>query len=290
VECELIVFYEAYFEIRAAVHRSIARQEDYSNIERSGEEVFCVTCIGSIGHLEKIHSAMIKKLKDSGRLNITLLLTLMSLFCFFLSILRFYFSETKVFLFLNWNLFLAMIPWAASTMMLVNKNYRSNKVALLILLLTWLLFFPNAPYILTDLFHLHQRASVPMWFDLVVILSFAWTGLAFGFISLFDIETLLSTYFQKRIVRIFTITFLFVGSFGIYLGRYRRWNSWDILSDPSQLLAEIGNRFIDPFSHPRTWGVTLFMGILLNMMFLTFKLFASNQRLTLDGNKFHVKE
>src|SRR5262249_14333162 len=131
---------------------------------------------------------MIKALRESGRFNQTLLLAGMSLFCFVLWIFRSFFSESLFFIFFNWNLFLAFIPWAVSSLIILNPKLRSNKLALLSLFTVWLLFFPNAPYILTDLFHLRLRGSAPIWFDLGVILAFAWTGLTFGFISLMDIE------------------------------------------------------------------------------------------------------
>lgn len=220
---------------------------------------------------------MVQKLIHSKRFQLTLLLALMSVFCFSLSVFRFYFSETKTFLFLNWNLFLAFIPWLATNLIILSKRLQNNKVVLILVLAIWLLFFPNAPYILTDLFHLRVRSSIPIWYDLVVILSFAWTGLTFGFLSLVDIESLASKYMNARLVRGIMFVLLFAGGFGIYLGRYLRWNSWDILNNPLSMLSEIGERFIDPFSHPRTWGMTILFGILLNMMFWTFKLFAPQE-------------
>ena len=131
----------------------------------------------------------------------------------------------------------------------------------------WLLFFPNAPYILTDLFHLHQRAGVPVWFDLILILSYAWTGLWAGMISLRTIqEELIQKTFKKGSFLVI-ITLLFITGFGIYLGRFLRFNSWDLIQEPGTLVKSIAERFIHPFQHPRTWGVTLGMGALLNFMY-----------------------
>ena len=213
---------------------------------------------------------MIRRLKYLNRLDITILLIVMSLFSFGLSVSRFIITDTKVFLFLNWNLFLAFIPWLISSWLVIKGT--TTKVSLVLLTVSWLLFFPNSPYILTDLFHLQMRASAPIWFDLVVIRSFAWTGLMFGFISLMDIETLLKKYAGEKITNLVSILFLFLASFGIYLGRYLRWNSWDTISNPFGLFNDIFDRIISPFDHPRTWGMTLLMGILLNMMYFSIKL------------------
>jgi len=181
------------------------------------------------------------------------------------------------YIFLVWNLFLAFIPWAIGTGIILNHDLRNNKIAVTLLVLIWLAFFPNSPYILTDLFHLKQRGSIPIWFDLVLVLSFAWTGLAFGFISLIDIEKLFYRSLRPKIIRAVIVVLLFAGSFGVYLGRFQRWNSWDFIKDPVALWTDIGDRFINPFDHPRTWGVTVFLGILLNMIFWTFKLFSSKE-------------
>jgi uncharacterized membrane protein len=141
-----------------------------------------------------------------------------------------------------------------------------------LLSVAWLLFFPNAPYILTDLFHLRLKTAMPVWFDLVLILSFAWTGLLFGFLSLWDIERLWSQSVRKTYVTFLSTGLLFAGSFGIYIGRYLRWNSWDAIPEPFNLIYDIGERIINPFAHPRTWGMTLLMGLFLNILYWSFRL------------------
>ena len=203
---------------------------------------------------------LLKTLKENDRLNETLFLGGLSLLCLAVSLFRFVYTDTKVFLFLNWNLFLAFVPWALSSVVILRPHLRQSKWMLTLLLCVWLLFFPNAPYILTDLFHLRLNSSMPVWFDLVLILLYAWTGLMFGFLSLWDIENVL----RKGV--------MFAGSFGIYIGRYLRWNSWDILTSPFQLLYDIGDRFVNPFAHPRTWGMTLLMGVFLNVLYFSFRL------------------
>jgi uncharacterized membrane protein len=125
---------------------------------------------------------------------------------------------------------------------------------------------------LTDLFHLRLHLSMPVWFDLVLILSFAWTGLLFGFFSLWDIEQLLSKSIKQTYVTIISVVLLFLGSFGIYIGRYLRWNSWDIISEPFKLMYDISDRVINPFAHPQTWGMTVLMWIFLLILYESFRL------------------
>jgi uncharacterized membrane protein len=215
---------------------------------------------------------MWKLLKEKNRLNETLFLGILTLFCFGISLFRFVYTDTKVFLFLNWNLFLAFIPWALTSWVILKPNLQKSRFTLFLLLGSWLLFFPNAPYILTDLFHLRLQTAMPIWFDLILILSFAWTGLLFGFMSLWDIEKIMKVSLKTKYVIMISIVLLFLGSFGIYLGRFLRWNSWDIISEPLTIIYEITDRIINPFQHPRTWGMTIFMGLFLNMIYLSFRL------------------
>lgn len=215
---------------------------------------------------------MVKALKEHKRLHETIFLGAITFFCLGISIFRYFHTDTKVFLFLNWNLFLAFIPWVLTSLVIINPKFKQSKLTLIVLLGSWLLFFPNAPYILTDLFHLRLKSSMPIWFDLILILSFAWSGLMFGFLSLWDIEKILLKSINKTYVSLISFGLLFLGSFGIYIGRFLRWNSWDIITEPINLLYDVSDRFLNPFVHPRTWGMTIFMGLFLNIVYLSFKI------------------
>ncbi len=215
---------------------------------------------------------MFKLIVAKGRIEEALFMAMLSFGCFGISVVRVLYSKSFLFLFLNWNLFLAFIPWLLTNIVITNPTLKTKKITYGVLLLVWLLFFPNAPYILTDLFHLRIETAVPIWFDLVMILCFAWTGLLFGFLSLWDIENLFAGKVHSNWVRLISIILLFLGSFGIYLGRYLRWNSWDILSKPFELVYDISDRFIHPFIHPKTWGVTFAMFTFLNLVYWSFRL------------------
>ena len=217
----------------------------------------------------------IDTLKASNRWNEVCFMGALSFFCVILFVARVSYSGRIMFHFLNWNLFLAFVPWALTTWLTVHTRFQKSKVAVGLVVCLWLLFFPNAPYILTDLFHLTNpyRGNVPLWFDLVMILSFAWTGLLFGFLSLWDIERVLARFItRKTAIPMMSVLLLFVSSFGIYLGRFLRWNSWDIFRDPVRLVYDIGDRVAKPHDHPSTWGVTLLLGLFLCILYFSFKL------------------
>ena len=176
-----------------------------------------------------------------------------------------------LFLFLIWNLFLALIPFAISTMLGIAKGPLRARL-LVPVGAAWLLFFPNAPYILTDLFHLERRAGVPFWYDLALILSCAWNGLMLAYASLADMQRLVQRRLGTGAGWAFATVALLLSSFGIYLGRYLRFNSWDVLANPLTLFYDIVNRILHPFSFPGTWGVTLVFGVFLLIGYSTVRL------------------
>lgn len=213
--------------------------------------------------------SFISSLRDNNRLSVTVILALSCLLSVSLEAFRVFYSGFYTYLFLIWNLFLAILPYVLSTFFLLYYKKIKSFVLTAVILCSWLLIFPNSPYIVTDFFHLAPRASVPYWFDLGLILSFAWNGLMLGFISLYDIQTALGRKYGIVKGWVFAIFSLVLGSFGIYLGRYERFNSWDVLTNPVSLFIDIADRFIHPFSHPRTMLMTLLFSVVLIFGYVT---------------------
>lgn len=211
---------------------------------------------------------LIWKLKEKNRLTPLFLFTITTAICVAMVAVRMHYTSKITFVFLVWNIFLALIPYGISTLLVMYHERIRNRWLLLFPFVFWLSFFPNAPYILTDLFHLKQRAGVPFWYDLSLILFFAWNGLMLGYASLLDIQYVLTKRFTSWIGWIVTLGSLMLGAFGIYLGRYLRWNSWDILSSPGGLFADIADRLIDPRAYPQTYGVTIIFSVFLVLGYL----------------------
>lgn len=180
--------------------------------------------------------------------------------------------------YLVWNLFLAAIPFAISSA-LQTRAERLSTFVLASSATIWLLFFPNAPYILTDFFHLSDNRAVPGWYDLMVILSFAWNGLVLGFVSLQDMQVVIAKRWGSILSWGFAFVSLGLGSFGVYIGRYLRWNSWDVLANPFSLAYDILPRILNPLAHPGTWGMTLVFAIFLTLCYLTISRFSRPETL-----------
>lgn len=205
------------------------------------------------------------------RLNLLLVLGASLALSVVLIAFRVFLTHKISFVFLLWNLFLALIPFGLSTMLGLSAGRLRGRV-LLPVGAAWLLFFPNAPYILTDLFHLEPRAGVPYWYDLALILSCAWNGLMLAYASLTDMQQLVARRLGVAAGWAFATVALLLSSFGIYLGRYLRFNSWDILTNPVTLFYDIVTRLLHPAVHRGTWGVTLLYGVFLLLGYATVRL------------------
>lgn len=178
--------------------------------------------------------------------------------------------HTLIYSFLIWNLFLAWIPylcslWAAH----LHQRHPDRWWYLLMPGVLWLLFFPNAPYILTDFLHLRARAPIPIWYDIGMLSVFAWTGLFLAVYSLYTMQTLVRAFLASVASWLFVLGSLGLGGLGVYIGRFLRWNSWDLLVQPHSVLTDVAIRLANPGSYPGTLGVTLLFAAFLLVCYLT---------------------
>jgi uncharacterized membrane protein len=195
------------------------------------------------------------------------LITLALTWCITLVSFRIAWTHRLEYIFLIWNLALASAPLFFSTLFLAQTNKISRSACAFF----WLLFFPNAPYIITDFVHLRTIQSAPIWFDILLLASSAATALAIGYHSLSQIHDHFTAAHHKTTGWLIAITAIALSSFGIYLGRFLRWRSIDIALNPLGLLTDIFDRFLHPLAHPRTWGVTLGFTTLLLFGYLLFR-------------------
>lgn len=208
-------------------------------------------------------------------------LILASVVCLVLSIARFYRTGYVGPIFLVWNLFLAWVPFVYAY--LAYRLHKSHFHKLLIVpgvigcALLWLLFLPNAPYLLTDLIHLRVVDNSLYWYDLLMLLWYAWTGFLLGIISLYLMQQVVADSFGKVVGWLFVVVTLSLTSFGVYLGRFLRWNSWDVLADPYPLFADIYNHFRHPVAHFQSHAFWIILAVFLCFTYITLTTFAPIQ-------------
>ena len=173
-------------------------------------------------------------------------------------------------LYLVWNLFLAWLPLGFS--LLVYRAYQNGSRQgwrFFCYAFAWLLFFPNAPYIFTDLIHLMSHHSGHFWVDLVLILLFAWTGFLLGFLSLYLMQSLVARELGGAASWLFIAVVAGLSGCGIYVGRFLRWNSWDVLLNPVGLFRDLAHWAANPLVHsnaslfPVLFAVFLFMAYVM---------------------------
>lgn len=173
--------------------------------------------------------------------------------------------------FMIWNLFLAWVPF-----IIAFAAYRLHQargrwgVLIAACALIWLLFLPNAPYLLTDLVHLRYRDDSLVWYDLMLLLWFAWTGFMLGLGSIYLMQQVVADTFGPLLGWVFATGSIGLTSFGIYLGRFLRWNSWDVLSNPIAVFADVYYRFRHPLVNLRTHVFWLMLALFLICVYVMF--------------------
>lgn len=174
--------------------------------------------------------------------------------------------------FLVWNLFLAWVPLAAALACHAFARARVYGLAVGAGVI-WLLFFPNAPYMLTDYIHIRDvHVTSPLWWDALMLSSFVWTGLMLGFVSLYLMQDAWSAHVGRFVSWLLASLALGVGSFGVYLGRFVRLNSWDALLHPRSVAHIIATEVENPVQQPRLLGV---LGLLTAFMLIGYVVICS---------------
>lgn len=204
------------------------------------------------------------------RIAVVASLAVLSLFAVAMIVFRIVYTQTWEHAAIAWNLLLAWIPFALA--LLVYDRARSGVLTPTLAAggLLWLLFLPNAPYIVTDLKHVGSGGPVPVLYDVLLLSAAAWTGLLLGLTSLYLMHTVARRLVGAATAWALAVSALALSSFGIYLGRVQRWNSWDVFVRPGSLLEDIAGGALHPLSHPRPIAVTILFTSFLLATYLVF--------------------
>lgn len=209
--------------------------------------------------------------EKKGKVSLGVILCASVLFSILLVAARILRTGSPLYVSLIWNLFLAWIPYGIALCVVHRRHWFRHPLAFYLTVGFWLIFFPNAPYLITDLFHLKQQPEVPLWYDLTLIFSFAWNGLVLGFVSLMHMEQEVQRRHGRRLALVFSWVVLALGAYGVFLGRYLRWNSWDLLVNPFSLILHMARMVRHPLHFPGVWGMTLLLSTLSGLIYLTLK-------------------
>jgi uncharacterized membrane protein len=152
---------------------------------------------------------------------------------------RFVGSGTRDLSFMLWNLFLAWIPYACSLAAVVaaRSSHPRRGVAVALAGAAWLAFLPNAPYMTTDLFRLRDLSSAPLFYDVLLLATFAWSGCILGVASLHAMRRVIASFTGPAVAHAAALFFIGLSGLGMYLGRMVRLNSWDLALRPHHVLS-----------------------------------------------------
>jgi uncharacterized membrane protein len=139
----------------------------------------------------------------------------------------------------------------------------SSGLALLVPAALWLAFLPNAPYLVTDFVLLREIDGMPVWFDVALLTTFAWTGLLLGFASVFLVQGAVTRLYGAAAGWLAALGALGLSGLGVYLGRYLRLNSWDLLVQPGSVAGEV----LERLSSPQLVGMSLVMAAFLTVAY-----------------------
>lgn len=185
-----------------------------------------------------------------ARVLVFVALALSSAFCVAMLVVRPFLVGGRGHGYLAWNLFLAWIPFVIALVIYDRAKRRRIGAGQLALFGAWLAFLPNAPYIVTDLMHLPDLAAPPVWFDAMTYVAFAWTGLLLGLVSLYLVHCTVRARFGSRAGWAVVAATSALSGLGIYLGRFLRWNSWDVIANPAALAGDLVAIAHDPVGKP----------------------------------------
>lgn len=189
------------------------------------------------------------------------------------ALLAFRIERTGVwhFRWLAWNLLLAWIPYGAMLLADWLRVRRPRQLWLLIPPgLLWLAFLPNAPYIVTDLMHLSPRADQWLyWYDVIMVVAFAWTGCVLGALSLGIAQGIVARSLGRLGGWCCVLVSAGLCGVGIYVGRFLRWNSWDLLANPLTLSRDLVAVFRHPLQHPHPWALCALFAAFVLVGYLT---------------------
>jgi len=171
-----------------------------------------------------------------------------------------------------WNLFLAFIPFALSVW-LFRRTSQSRSILWWVGFLVFIAFLPNAPYLLTDIIHLIHaiRTNYSVWIITLVLIPQHLLAILAGFeayiVSLINLGYYLHRQGARKFIIWAELMTHALSAVGIYLGRFKRFNSWDLVTQPNDLLETV----IDDLTSKRPVLVIAITFVVLTVLYWLMK-------------------
>jgi len=184
-------------------------------------------------------------------------LALASALCLLLELVREVHYAAVDYRFLVWNLVLAWIPLTLALLVYDRYQDGTGLARTAPALALWLLFLPNAPYIVTDVKWLGEYHGGSPVYDAFLIALAALLGLALGFVSIYLVQTVVAARYGRPMGWALAWAALVLSGLGVYLGRFQRWNSWDVFTEPTRVVGQLASAALDPLAHgrPLAWSI-----------------------------------
>jgi uncharacterized membrane protein len=181
--------------------------------------------------------------------------------------------------FLVWNLFLAWIPLGLALWLTTVRR----RWATVVIFLAWLAFLPNAPYLVTDLVHLN-RGGNDLWRHVLQFGFAAWTGTLLGVVSMRLVHDRVEQLAGRVVGWCVVVVSVGLCAIGVVIGRFQRWNSWDLITRPSEVAATTIDWVSNPITNVRSTGVAIAIAAFFGLAYLTVWALA-----TVDGRRVEAR-
>ncbi len=176
-------------------------------------------------------------------------------------------TGTAQFSFMAWNLALSLVALVTAVSFVVYRQ-KSSKYLSWVFFVLWVFLLPNTFYMLTDFVHVRESGDINMLFDIVLVGLFAMNGFVHGLLSIFIVHKTLIKRFQKIYVHASIVIIMLSSSFAVDMGRYLRWNSWDVLINPRALLFDVSDTFLNPANYDRSFLITGVFFVAISSLYL----------------------
>ncbi|HUW70450.1 MAG TPA: DUF1361 domain-containing protein [bacterium] len=194
--------------------------------------------------------------------SVLLVVALSTLSCLVLVLVRYGLTGRFSQSYLIWNLVLATVPVliARYGTMLTSRQTTAKRSRIFAVgsFVVWLVFYPNAPYVFTDFIHVVRRANLGavalpwlsqadlLWYDIVMNAAFAFVCHYIGLVSMYIMHGAMRTMFGRVAGWSMMVPAILLSGFGIHIGRFSRFDSWDLVMQPVQTVRVISQSLADP--------------------------------------------